>query len=213
MKNKIWTILFCSVVLAISIVLLIVFFVPRDKNHLELKQNELVTNDIDDITMTVGDKLFDYYKINSDSAEITFKLDKEGIININKSMIEGLKVGEVNVEMTAKDKNLTSTLKFKVIVCERDFTVNLKAINGCEINNDSILISQNTFQFSIEVLDKSLKKMENVKYDLFSNLDETIIDKSFASIMVVAEKQCVLTFVFPDLNIKFSRAVVLNKKP
>jgi len=208
---KIFSILFSLGAIAITIVLLLVFLLPKqNSDELVLTPNKTITSSINDISLSVGNKIYDYYEISDKSAEFSFTLDKQGIINIDKEKIEGLKVGEVNVKMIAKTKTSSTSIKFKVVVCAGEYTFNFQSISSCTFENDNINISSNAFQFKIEVLSKTNTKMENIEFNIVSNKSNTIIDKSFSSIMVVTNEDCILTFIFPEIDVTFSKFVKIG---
>ena len=205
MNKKMCTILFSSVFLIIAVVLLLVFLLPKKDDKLILTTNQTVTNSANDIILSVGNKLYNYYELSDKSAKLTFELDKQGIININEEMIEGLKVGEVNVVMTATNKTSTTKKQFKVTVCENEHTIMFESVNNCIISENTIFATANVFQFNVKV-----KNIENITYDIISNKESTIIDKGFSSVMVITNEDCILTFMFNELNIKISLNVKLQ---
>lgn len=209
-KKKIFISLTCFGLLAIGIVILLVFFAFRDGKDLSLKTNDNLTNYTDDISLSVGSKVYDYYELSDKTAELSFELDKYGIIYIDETMIEGLSAGVVNVVMTAKTKNATTKTEFVVRVYENENTIDFIALSNCSFEGDTIIITDNVFQFKIEVRDKLNNKVENVNYNITSNKPSTEIYKEFSSIMIVTNENCILTFIFPDLSVTFSKKVIMQ---
>ena len=189
---------------------MLVFFAFRDGKDLSLKTNDNLTNYTDDISLSVGSKVYDYYELSDKTAELSFELDKYGIIYIDETMIEGLSAGVVNVVMTAKTKNATTKTEFVVRVYENENTIDFIALSNCSFEGDTIIITDNVFQFKIEVRDKLNNKVENVNYNITSNKPSTEIYKEFSSIMIVTNENCILTFIFPDLSVTFSKKVIMQ---
>lgn len=194
----------------ISVVLLLVFLLPKKDDKLILTTNQTVTNSANDITLSVGNKLYNYYELSDKSAKLTFELDKQGIININEEMIEGLKVGEVNVVMTATTKTSATKNQFKVTVFENEYKIMFESVNNCIISENTILTTANVFQFNVKVKNIENTELENITYSIISNKENTIIDKSFSSVMIITNEDCILTFMFNELNIKISVNVKLQ---
>lgn len=210
MSKKAYAIISSGFILAITIVLLLVFLLIPNKNEFYLFLNKNLSSNINDISLTVGDKIYDYYEVSDKSAELSFDLDKEGIINIDEFMIEGVKAGEVHVIMTAKTQKQTTQTEFNVKVYNNNYTIKFIAINSCSFDNENIYIDNSTFQFNIEVYDNLNLTVENVKFNIISSNKETIIDKNLLSVIVVAREQCSLTFIFEDLSICFSKNVIIK---
>lgn len=207
-KKNVTISLICLFLLAISLTIILVFFVFKDRKDLSLKTKDVLTIYVDDISLSIGKKIYDYYEISDKSAEITFDVDKQGIIEIDETMIEGVSAGTVNVIMTAKTQKETTKVDFVVKVYENDYTFNFLALSNCSFENDNILITSSVFQFNIEIKDKLNNKLENVVCEILSNKTSTIIDRGFSAVLVVANEECILTFTFPELSTSFSKKVV-----
>ena len=209
MSKKWFSILFCIGILAITTVLLLVFVVNKDEK-IDLSLNKALTSKADDISVAVGNRVYDFYEISNKTAELSFEMDKEGIIYINEEYIEGLQVGKVNVIMTAKTQKQTTRSQFNVTVYENEYSFEFVSVYGCTFDNNNIYATAEAFQFNLEVYDKQNIKVENIDYSIISNNDETVIDKSFSSVLVVARENCTLTFIFKDLSVTFSKNVILE---
>ena len=209
MSKKLWTTLFCIGILAITITLLLVFLLNHD-DKIKLSLNKDLSSTTNDISVTVGKRVYDFYDVSDKSAELSFDLDKQGIIFITEEYIEGLQVGEVNVVMTAKTSKQTTKNQFKVKVSNNEFTFEFISIQSCTFEEENIYVSNQSFQFNIEVYDKDNHKMENVDYNIISNNTQTIIERSFSTILVVAKENCTLTFIFKDLSVTFSKNIIFH---
>lgn len=196
-------------VIAICIVTLLVLLLPK-KETLVLSPNKTLTISVNDMNIAVGQQVCDFYEISDNTAEISFELSKEGIIKIDNEKIEGLNLGEVTVEIKATNTKSSVSAKFNVKVYEKEYSFNFIEIKGCRFENEYIYISSSTFQFNIDIRDKDNQKVENVVFDIFSNNPYTIIDKSFSSILIIANENCILTFTFPKLSVTFSKIVIFD---
>ena len=207
MKRKVYTILTCCFIVVISIVLLLVFVIFPNKKDLKLSLSCKYNNE-NYLSLSVGDIIEDYYEINDENAEITIEVDKEGIVFINKDKIEGLNAGEVKVIIKAKTSKESIEKSFVVkVFAKEEYRINFVAIKNCTFEGDNIYITNSVFQFRLEVYDKLNKIIENLEYEISSDNTNTIIDKSFATVMIVAQENCNLTFVFNGLSLNCTKSV------
>lgn len=206
MNKRLKTTILCLIVVGISISLLLIYlFVPSRKN-IDLSLKTPLSSSATDISLSVGNKIYDYYEISDKSAMISFEVSQKNIINIDENMIEGLKEGSVNVVMTAQKENEISKTSFNVVVYQKSCLINILPISDCDFNDETLIVSSNVCQFQLEVYDLQNNKLENVQMQVFTNGD-AIIEKNFLTIMLCVTKDCVITFNFPELDECFSICV------
>lgn len=205
--NKTKVVISCLSILALSIIILLVYFVFIDNKS---SNNNYLTCFVYDKTINVGESIYNFYDINDNTAEISFEVDKENIIEIDKFHIKGLNVGEVNITLIAKTKDEKIEKEFKVNVVKKEYTFEFTSIYGCNIQQDNIFTENGQFQFNLIVKDENNTLLEDVDFDIYSDKTSTIIDKSFSSILIIAQENCTLTFVFNDFSITLTKNVIIN---
>ena len=194
---------------AITVVLLLVFLVEPKSNKEE--PSSALSIIAYDINLNVGEKCFDFYEINDSTADISFDIDKSGIIYIDEEKIEGLKVGEVNVIMTAKTKSATTRTSFIVKVYQNTYSINFVALDSCSFEGDLIIATKNSFQFKVEVFDKSNEPIENSSIEITSSDANTRILNNFGAIIITFENDCQLTFILKDYSISTTKSLQMKK--
>ena len=204
MKKRIFTTLFCCGVLIIGIILLLVFLPQKDKNP----SNSLTCNIEENISLSVNSKKENYYSLNDSTATLTFEVDKEGIIEINEDYIKGISAGVVKVVMTASTSTDTVKVEFTVTVYENAYSIKINPIDACSFENNTFYITNNVFQFSAEIFDKSNNKVDALIELQSDNKDIIINSHNLLNIMIVTEKECVLTFRIESLSLNYTVNVV-----
>lgn len=207
MKKKIFTILFCCGVLAIAVILLLVFLPQKDKNSFMGLKCYVEEN----ISLNVNTKIENYYTLNDTTATLAFDVDKEGVIEINEDYIKGISAGVVKVVMTASTSTDTVKVDFTVTVYQNAYSLRINPIDACSFENNTFYITNNVFQFSAEIFDKSNNKVDAL-IEIQSDNEEIIINShNLLNIMIVTEKECVLTFKIENLSLNYTFDVVYKK--
>lgn len=205
--NKTKAVISCLSILALSIIILLVYFVFIDNKS---SNNNYLTCFVYNKTINVGESIYNFYEINDNTAEISFEVDKENVIEIDKFHIKGLNVGEVNIILIAKTKDEKIEKEFKVNVVKKEYTFEFTSIYGCNFQQDTIFTENGQFQFNLIVKDENNILLEDVDFDIYSDKTSTIIDKSFSSILIITQENCTLTFVFNDFSITLTKNVIIN---
>lgn len=206
-KKKIYFILFSCLFLVLAIALTLVFVVSKNKSN---SSNDVLTCYVEDVYMTVGDEVFNYYTINDESAELYFEVNKSNIISIDKNKITGLKPGIVKVSVTAKTENAVTKTEFYVKVFAETYTYNFIPISNCEFDEEIIIITDYTFQFKIEVYNKLYNLVSNPVYQITSNNDDIVIQNNFGIITVSVVAECNLTIIFDNPSASFTKNIKIT---
>ena len=75
MNKKVITIISSLIILAISVTLLLIIVLGMDKkNDDDISHNDELSCSVDDLNISVGDKIFDFYSFNKLNVEVSFSL-------------------------------------------------------------------------------------------------------------------------------------------
>lgn len=201
MKNRLAIILTTCSLLAVSVVLLLVFFFSKnDARPLYCSAG--------DVEMCVGDKIYNYYQVSNKQATISIELNKENIIDIDEKMIYAKEVGEVEVTLTASYKNEKSVAVFVVKVYDESYHVDIISVKGCYYEGNTLYAQSNTCQFKFEVYDVLNKKLTNQKVEMAVDGNGTV-NKNFNTVMLSINENCKISFYFEELEFEFIIYAVL----
>ncbi len=194
------------VLIAVSIILLIVFFVLSKDNS--SAQQTILRINANDAVMFCGETRENYFDINSDDAVVTIEVDKEGIIDINADRIIALKSGSVTVTLTANFNGSVSKDTFKVTVISHDYSFNIIPTASCEYENGVLYTSSNTAQFNIELYDLNGDIIQSPTIECSAS-NGAILQKQFGNYILLSENDCELYFNVKELDFSFTIEVVL----
>ena len=193
-------------IIALSIIILLVFFVFKDINKQKLEPSVNIT--ASDISMNIGEEKFEFYNINNDKAIVKFKIDKEGIINVDKEKIVALKVGVVNVTIIATLNDFVTQTDFCVKVYGNEYSFIINEIKNCEFR-DNVLYKQGTScQFRITLYDKLGQIAENLTPTVTSTSE--YVDYQFGNIIVASNIDCVIYFYYSTINYTITLNIINN---
>lgn len=204
MNKKVVSIIVALSILALSIVLMLVFLLSANKGK-DLPIGESLNIEVDDISLGKGESRHDFYKVNNENASVSFELNKDGIILIDKDKIEGLNAGEVVVTIYAEIENQTVSKNFNVKVYDENLHVSIIHIDNCfYIQEDNILIMEKEIaQFRIEVFDNLNQPINDLNYKIICENENVTVEKEIFGILISSVENCQLYFVFNDLNFTF----------
>ena len=194
------------VILAVSIILLLVFFI-LSKGNSSAEQIILRIN-ANDAVMFCGETREKYYDVNIDDADVTIDVDYEGIIEINHERIVALRSGSVTVTLTAKFKESISKDTFVVTVLSQDYSFNILPSANCEYKNEILYASSTALQFNIELYDLKGDVIQNPDIE-YSASNGAILQKQIGSFILLSENDCTLYFNVEDLDFNFEIEVVI----
>ncbi len=194
------------VILAVSIILLLVFFI-LSKGNSSAEQIILRIN-ANDAVMFCGETREKYYDVNIDDADVTIDVDYEGIIEINHERIVALRSGSVTVTLTAKFKESISKDTFVVTVLSQDYSFNILPSANCEYKNEILYASSTALQFNIELYDLKGDVIQNPDIE-YSASNGAILQKQIGSFILLSENDCILYFNVEDLDFNFEIEVVI----
>ena len=203
MKSRIKVVLSCVSMLAITVVLLLVFFLTNKNN-----KNQFYCS-ASDIEICVGDWVSNFYHVSKPNAQISFSVDKENIIEIDENKIYGLSAGEVEVTLTAILGEEKSVDTFIVKVYNQNYSIEFSAIADCDFEGNTLFAHSNTCQFTISVYDALNQKLSNPKFEMVVNGNATV-QKNFYNIMLMPYENCILTFVFSDIGYEATLSIVMS---
>lgn len=205
MNKKVLTIVSCLLILAISATLLLIILLVVDKNNNEneLPYSELTCN-VNDINMKIGDKLYDFYSFNQVDVDVSFEIDKEGIINIDKNCIDALSTGKVTVVITGIKGDKCCQKQFIVTVTDEDYKIKIIPILNCRVNENmnTIYMESNSCQFYLEIYNESNVKLDNINYKLNCENQNVVLDCEFINYLLITNENCKLILSFEKSSVK-----------
>ncbi len=206
-NKRLIAMIFSLFLLAISIILLLVFFLINKDNS--IAENKVLRLNASDITMYKGDMKYDYYELNNKDAILSFEVDKEGIIDINENRIFAISNGTVNVTITATYNDKIAKDSFVVCILNHNYSYIVKSINNCKFYNGILEITSSISQFSIEVygIDGNLLEDADISYTTTNN---AVLQKQMGNYILFAEDSCQMDFYVDDIDYSFSINVILN---
>ncbi len=201
MNKKVITIISSLIILAISVTLLLIIVLGMDKkNDDDISHNDELSCSVDDLNISVGDKIFDFYSFNKLNVEVSFSLDKLGIININENYIESIKVGEVTVTISGVKGNEVCSKQFVVTVKDNEYNIKIVPVLNCRYDDIGkiIYMEANSCHFYVEVYNNIGNKIENVNYDIVYEEGEAILKHELIDYILITNDNCKLIFKFEN---------------
>ncbi len=194
MNKRVSSLLISLLFLALSTILLLVYFIFN--NDSENSPLSLYGNDI---SLQVGESVYNYYQVSNKDAEISFYIDKEGIISIDKNKITGVNAGEVCVNLTAKYQNQISKTQINVKVYNDNYTIQLNTIENCYFEDSTLFMTSNVCAFQLEVFDKLNNKIDNLKFRINTTNSAQIIQNLFV-FQLKSEKNCTISISLEEID-------------
>lgn len=214
MNKRIVSILVSLVVLAISVTLLLVFMLGKNNNNDAESDNHLPLNClVYDLNISVGEKVYDYYEVNDKTAIISFSVDNNDIIDINKDYIEGKKVGKVTVTINLSNNKEQISKSFIVEVFQEGYKFKIYTYDNCEfIEKDGNLIVYNDIaSFGIEIYDLMDNKIENSIKEFYYDKNKISIINEFGTFQIFDIKEnCKIDFECLNIDFKFSINIIIS---
>ena len=200
MKQK-WGYVLTGLVFVVAIAIsAVTFLVPKNSNP---KENS-VTISAEDITMTRGDIVEDFYSITDDSIEVKFEIENKNLVSIQGNDIKGLRQGQTKVKIIAnvEENEVSQTIN---VVIKDDETCIVSAGENCYIENEIIYAQSTMFSINLNFYDKIGEK---IGYDFEITSEDAITTTRFGTVIVETEKDCMLKIVF---NSRMSEKIIQIK--
>ena len=202
-NKKIYIISSCLIAVAVAILLVFLFLPTGDSSP-----KDIINSHVEDFEMEIGETKSGFLHISNKNAEISFEVDKEGIIDINENRIIGLKAGEVVVEVKITYAEQSISDEFKVTVLSSEYILNLELTYGGYVENEVLYMTQNVCQFDVIFLDRSGKEIVDCEISLSASNNSTI-EKCFGYYRLTATDDCEITVEIEQYN--FNKAFQVKK--
>lgn len=197
MTKRLKTILITFILLAVSISLLLTFFIF---NNQEKKMPLPFVLNTKNITLQVGQVVEDFYSISDKEAQIEFEVENPGKIKIDKNQIVGLNAGSTKVTIIARNETNQEKSDFTVNVLNKNYVVKLTAIFGCQIKDDTILVTDKISQFGINLFNLNGEKINNFKSHFIYDKQKILLLAEFGQVQINLFTNTYLQISFPDYN-------------
>lgn len=183
-------------ILIVSIVIVLFTFVFTNDEEIKAPLRVYA----EDITMFVGTNIKDFYRVSNENAEITFDVEKDNIILVNKTEIVGLKVGETKVTINAKIDGEEAKDTFIVSVYNEGIICNIEAKEFCTTDENVINMTSNVCRVNFKFYDKE-NKLITTGFE-FDKPDGLRIIHNISDYTIVAENDCKFTIVLKNYKYK-----------
>jgi len=182
MSKKLITIISSISLLAISTILLLVFFVfnksPNENTPLFITAN--------DITLTKNESKYNFFSVSKQNATIDFEVDKENIIEINENYVKGLKAGVVCLTIKAQLEDEFTQVQISITVCDNGYSYTITPYDGCQVNENKLTLEKSPCQFKVSVFDE-LGQIVSNKNSNYSASNEALITYQFNIFMLILQ--------------------------
>lgn len=122
MTKRLSTIIISLIMIATSLTLLLIFFTF---NKTEKTILERLTLRADNLSLTVGETVTNFYDVSSENAVVTFDIENPSIISINGKNLFALDVGKTNIKITASLNDVTTETNMTVEITNESFVLQL----------------------------------------------------------------------------------------
>lgn len=193
-----------AIILAVAVAMLLVFLlIPKGG-----KIAAVLNCNAENIQMERGETGNDFYQLSDENAAVEFRVDKEGIISIDKDKIIAQNPGIVNVEIVVTLNGQSISEYFVVTVLADDYVLNLISSSGCTINGNVLTITDSVCEFTIQLLDKNGQIITDkpIVVSASNGADCTML---FGVYRLSATENCVLTLFVNELDFSCSYNVVV----
>ncbi len=203
MTKRILSIITSLALLAISSILLIVYFAFGGDSS-----TSTLTLSARNITLKVGQSVYNFYQLSDDNATLSFEVSEENIVDINNERIVGLKAGKVTLFITATTSNQMARDSIEIVVVNSSYSYLITPSQNCEFNDNTLYMTDIFCSFTLEVFDMYGQVVLEPKYNYSSN-EEVEFFREFRYFTLVAEKDCMVTLDFYEINFEFSFSVIV----
>lgn len=194
MTKRASSLLISLFMLALSIGLLLLYFLFKDDGVFTP-----LTMNGSNISLKVGQSVYNYYTISNENAEISFEVSKDNIIEIDEEKITGINAGEVTVTLTATLEGQLAKTQIDVAVYNDGYSFILSPVENCDFFDDTLYVKDNYCTFQIDVYDQINQKIDNLKYD-FSATDNAVLVKNMYLFQLQTRNDCYLIFSFKEID-------------
>ena len=127
MTKRASSLLISLFMLALSVGLLLLYFLYKDDGVFTP-----LTMNVNNISLKVGQSVYNYYTISNENAEISFEVSKDNIIEIDEEKITGINAGEVTVTLTATLEGQLAKTQIDVAVYNDGYSFILSPVENCD---------------------------------------------------------------------------------
>lgn len=188
MTKKAKTFYLCLLSMALSCLLLIIFFIFGQAPT--PKVNQTFTLSASDFSLYVNETKTDFYTVSNKDADIEFEYD-ETIVYVDREKIIGLKAGKTEIFIKATLNNWTEQTSFTVTVYNNSFNYEIIPTENCSYQNGIIYGNDLPCQFALNIYDCLGQKVKNPKLQ-FSSDTEIFIDYQFGQVYLYSEEDCII---------------------
>lgn len=207
MTKRISTIISSLVLLAISFILLLIFFIFNSQNS--NSQNKPLSIYASDVVLTVGESVSNFYILSDEKAIVEITSTNNSIFEVKDKKLTALKTGKAQLTLIATlDKQIAKT-SFNLEVIKSDYTFAIETANNCTIEDNNIYMQSTSCQFSIKVYDKNENTYVS-KVIEYSATNDAIIVYEMSSFILFTSQNCTVCIKYPEINLEIKINVYVN---
>ena len=161
MTKRISKILISLMMVAMGLALLLIFFTFSKEEKIISKELVLKVNNL---SMTVGETVNDFYEISSQKATVSFEIENPTIISIDGRNLSAIQPGKTMVDVLASSDNQYAHASFIVEVSSVSYKIEIKPVLNCYLFENILYQTENTCQFSVAIKDYKDNLIQNYNY-------------------------------------------------
>ncbi len=200
MTKKSSSILVSLGLLAISLILLLIFFIYR--NSTSSFDSTIFSLQANNIDMQVGDKKTNYFYLTHKEASLDITTEDKEIIYVDEEKIIGLKPGIANVSIKASLENVTLSTTIVVKVFNDDYLIKFDILEGGYFSDNILCLENETCQFKLKLYDKLNRQVSDANFNILLS-GNSVIDYQFGNYIICCKEDCYMQ-ISANENINFA---------
>ena len=202
MTNRLSTIIISLIMIATSLTLLLIFFTF---NKTEKTILERLTLRADNLSLTVGETVTNFYDVSSENAVVTFDIENPSIISINGKNLFALDVGKTNIKITASLNDVTTETNMTVEITNESFVLQLAPSQNCYFDDNILYLTGDFCRFTVNIIDYDGNLIKDFYY---LSTGSSTLNKEFLYFELQSTQDCQIIFYIPAENTQLKLNVV-----
>lgn len=207
MMKRAATLIFSLTLLGVSVGLLLIYFLFEGKRETFVP----LTLSCSDITLYVGQNIEEFYFASLPDAEVSFSVNKDGIIRIDEKQLFAVNPGFVQVTITATAQGQIAKNQFNVTVMSYGYSFEIVANENCHYENSRLVMEENACQFQVLVYNPVGEMCSGLAYQASATNNGKIQFQLYAFILF-ATQDCTIQIYYPEIDFLVQIEVVCESK-
>lgn len=194
MTKRLSTIIISLIMIATSLTLLLIFFTF---NKTEKTILERLTLRADNLSLTVGETVTNFYDVSSENAVVTFDIENPSIISIKGKNLSALDVGKTNIKITASLNDVTTETNMTVEITNESFVLQLTPSQNCYLDDNILYLTGDFCRFTVNIFDYDGNLIKDFYY---LSTGPSTLNKEFLYFELQSTQDCQIIFYIPAEN-------------